>query len=193
MYSFVSFHILQEERAKYNQIAKTKTVWTCPSYLKLLLCHSRDHSLVAINNHSPIFCLNTLLSVCVKYLFLYYSSVWLGASTSRTINPECVKYYKTTTYFPDIPIFVLSLFWESKRYRYISCNLSKNVSKHGIHVIAPGKLTKARRTMLNGETWWDGLSLLFILAWFGFLLNAIHELVWVYFMEYSEQNKYMHA
>ncbi len=52
---------------------------------------------------------------------------------------------------------------------------------------------KARRTTLNREIQRDGLSLLFILAWNGLLFNAIHELVFVYFIENSEQNKYLHA
>jgi len=95
---------------------------------------SRDLSLVAINNHSPIFSLNTLRSVCVKYLLLCYSSVWLGASTSRTIYPERVKYCKTTTYFLDIPIFVLSL-------RYFE---NRNVSKRKLQ--AQQECVKARDT-----------------------------------------------
>jgi len=52
---------------------------------------------------------------------------------------------------------------------------------------------KARRTTLSGEIQRDGLSLLFVLALNGLLFNAIHELVWVYFIENSEQNKYLHA
>ncbi len=165
----------------------------------------RDRSPVAINNHSLFFKnIYEYSALCLcEFLFLCYSSVWLGASTSRTINPERVEYCKTTTCFLVIPIFVLSLFWESKRklqaqQECVKARATRHRARRNYLLNRAVRdalfiLAKARGTTLNGEIQRDGLSLLFILARNGLLFNVIHELVWVYFIEHSEQNKCLHA